>query len=220
MANSNFVVHNGLTVGPTTITASTGDINAASFTTPGNITASNAVITNVTVTGTLTGNVSATGNISASSVTATTATVSNIGTATPTSLTFFSNATPQATIDNRGNLTVVGSGLLGYGTGSGGNVVQATSKTTAVTLNKSAGRITTANTSMTTNQIMFFTLNNTQIGLDDVVIAHASGRNGAYFVTAVSANAGNANIRIVNTTAGTLAETVNINFAVIKTSQT
>jgi hypothetical protein len=86
MANSNFVVHNGLTVGPTTITASTGDINAAninasslttsgnisvanitaaSFTTPGNITASNAVITNVTVTGTLTG------NISASSVTAT-----------------------------------------------------------------------------------------------------------------------------------------------------
>jgi hypothetical protein len=134
-------------------------------------------------------------------------------------LTFFSNATPQATIDNRGNLTVVGSGLLGYSTGSGGNVVQATSKTTAVTLNKSAGRITTAATSMTTNQSMYFTLNNTQISANDVVVLNASGRNSAYLVTTQSVHAGNANVRIVNVTAGTLAETVDINFAVIKVTQ-
>jgi hypothetical protein len=49
MANSNFVVHNGLTVGPTTIDAATGAI-----TTTGNITAGNLSVTgNITVTNTV-----------------------------------------------------------------------------------------------------------------------------------------------------------------------
>lgn len=280
MANSNFVVHNGLTVGPTTITASTGNISTT------NISAASAVITNLTVNGTvpslsantatIAGNLTITGNgarirgdftstphinrlsfqttatndttsvsalpsgsgtqsqfiVNSSSdagntsrlrimanVTETQLSSDILGTGTYLPLVLQTNNATQVILDTRGNLAVVGSGLLGYGTGSGGNVVQATSKTTAVTLNKSAGRITTANTSMGTSVSMYFTLNNTQISANDVVVLNASGRNGAYLVTTQSVHAGNANVRIVNVTAGTLAETVDINFAVIKVTQ-
>ena len=43
-------------------------------------------------------------------------------------------------IDNAGNVLVTSSGGLGYGTGSGGTVTQATSRTTGVTLNKTKRR--------------------------------------------------------------------------------
>jgi hypothetical protein len=296
MANSNFVVHNGLTVGPTTITASTGNINAGNISSTGSITAvsisaTTAALTNVTISGTvpsisantinvstatIAGNLTITGNgsrilgdftstpqsnrlafqtsivdgtttlgvlpngagataqiVASSSSDATntararlTSTTTEaqlsadaVGTGNLLPLSFYTNNAAQVTLDTRGNLVVVGSGLLGYGIGSGGNIVQATSKTTAVTLNKSAGRITTANTSMGTGASIFFTLNNTQISANDVVVLNASGRNGAYLVTTQSVHTGNANVRIVNVTAGTLAETVDINFAVIKTTQ-
>jgi hypothetical protein len=66
MANGNFVVHNGLTVGPLTINATTGDI-----TTTGNITSTNAssievvntLTANTLTAGSSTGNITLTGNL-------------------------------------------------------------------------------------------------------------------------------------------------------------
>ena len=53
-----------------------------------------------------------------------------------------SSATERARIDSSGNVLVTNPAGLGYGTGSGGTVTQATSKSTTVVLNKPTGQIT------------------------------------------------------------------------------
>lgn len=57
----------------------------------------------------------------------------------------------------------------GYGVGAGGTVTQLTSRTTAVTINKSSGQITTFNSSMTSGQITSFTVNNSVVGQWDTI---------------------------------------------------
>lgn len=113
---------------------------------------------------------------------------------------------------------------LGYavGVGAGGSVTQNTSKTTAVTLNKLTGTILTASTSMTgPNGQTSFTCNNSLVGMRDLVIANVanSGVYGDYFVTATALN-GSIIFTLRLSITGTLAEQVNIAFAVIKGSVT
>ncbi len=67
-----------------------------------------------------------------------------------------------------GNLLAIG-GVLGYGVGVGGTVVQATSKYTAVTLNKPSGQITMHNASLAAGATARFVLYNTCIGASDEV---------------------------------------------------
>jgi len=113
--------------------------------------------------------------------------------------------------------TVYASSELGYSAAAQGTVTQLTDKSTAVTLNKSAGQITMNNANLATVTTVSFTLNNTTIGAKDtLVVCIASGATvGAYLVYVSNLAAGSATITLRNFTAGTLGEAVVVNFAVI-----
>ena len=113
--------------------------------------------------------------------------------------------------------TVYGSSEIGYSSAAQGTVTQATSKSTGVTLNKSMGKITMNAASLAAGASVTFTLTNSTISANDVVIASISGGGtaGAYWPYVSSQAAGSAVIGLWNSTAGALAEAVVINFAVI-----
>jgi hypothetical protein len=107
---------------------------------------------------------------------------------------------------------------IGYTAAAQGTVTQATDKSTAVTLNKSAGRITMNNASLTTATNATFTLNNSFISANDTVILTISGGQataGSYNVFANSLGTGTVSITLRNISGGTLSEAVVINFAII-----
>ena len=106
---------------------------------------------------------------------------------------------------------------LGYATSAQGTVTQATSKSTAVTLNKSAGRITMNAASLGAGASVTFTLNNSTISTNDVVIVNVGGGGtaGAYWPYVSSVSAGSAVIGLWNSTGGALLEAVILNFAII-----
>jgi hypothetical protein len=107
---------------------------------------------------------------------------------------------------------------LGYSAAAQGAVTQLTSKSTAVTLNNSAGRITMNNASLATATNATFTLNNTTISANDAVILTISGGQataGSYNAFANALAAGTVSITLRNISGGTLSEAIVINFAVI-----
>ena len=108
-------------------------------------------------------------------------------------------------------------GELGYTAAAQGTVVQATNKGTAVTLNKPAGRITMNAVSLGATTNVSFTLNNTYLSSNDILILNlAAGATGSsYNLWVDSLSAGAASITLRNTTGGALAEAVGINFAII-----
>lgn len=116
-----------------------------------------------------------------------------------------------------GSDQIYSGGELGYTAAAQGTVTQATDKSTAVTLNKSAGRITMNAASLGATTNVSFTLNNSYISSNDILILTISGGAtvGAYNVWVNSMSAGSASITLRNTTAGALAEAVIINFALI-----
>jgi hypothetical protein len=110
---------------------------------------------------------------------------------------------------------------IGYATGAGGAVVQATSRTTGVAINRICGQITTNTTSLAAEAAAAFTVTNSIVAVGDVVVACIrSGSNGgmtAVQVTTVAAGSFVLNVMNNNVAAGT-AETgaIIINFAIIK----
>jgi len=114
--------------------------------------------------------------------------------------------------------TVYATSEIGYSAAAQGTVTQATSKSTAVTLDKSAGRITMNNASLATATNATFTLNNSTISANDAVILTISGGQttpGSYNVFANSLAAGSVSITLRNISGGSLSEAVVINFAII-----
>ena len=114
--------------------------------------------------------------------------------------------------------TVYATSEIGYSAAAHGAVTQATSKSTAVTLDKSAGRITMNNASLATSTNATFTLNNSIIGANDAVILTISGGQttpGSYNVFANSLTAGSVSITLRNISGGSLSEAVVINFAIV-----
>jgi hypothetical protein len=113
---------------------------------------------------------------------------------------------------------LVVSGALGYGTGTGGTVTQATSKSTGVTLNKSCGRITMNAANLAAGVAVSFTLTNSVIAADDVVVTciKSGATAGAYLLEVDAVGAGSCQISLRNHSGGPLAEAVVLNFAVIK----
>lgn len=109
-------------------------------------------------------------------------------------------------------------GGIGYATGAGGTVIQATNKATAVTLNKVTGLITMNNAALNAGVIVSFVLNDSLIAATDLIaITHESGGTlGAYTVNARATGAGTAAIDIRNNTAGNLSEALVLRFAVLK----
>ena len=113
--------------------------------------------------------------------------------------------------------TMYASTELGYASGAQGAVTQATSKSTGVTLNKSAGQITMDAASLATATNVTFTLTNSLLSAKDVLILNVSGAatSGAYNCWVSSMTAGSATITLRNISGGSLSEAVVLNFAII-----
>jgi hypothetical protein len=130
-----------------------------------------------------------------------------------------------ATTDTNGNLVLSPNGTgeihvtgkLGYSSG-GGTVTQATSKTTAVTLNAKSGQITMHNGALADDATAAFTLTNSFIGQYDVVIINVAsvGTVGAYQLTVGAVAAGSCSISVLNVSGGSLSQAIRLNFAIIK----
>ena len=168
----------------------------------GTATGTNTGDQTITLTGDVTG--SGTGSFVTTFKTSPSFTTPIIGAATGTSL--------SAT----GAITSSGGGI-GYATGNGGTVTQATSKATGVTLNKLAGDITLNAASLAAATVVSFTLTNSTIAATDIIyLQHqTTGTFGAYTLSGRTA-AGSAVISIRNNTAGALAEAIVIKYIVIK----
>lgn len=110
---------------------------------------------------------------------------------------------------------------IGYASGAGSTVTQATNRTTGVTINAICGTITTNNTSLAAEASAAFTVTNSSVAIGDVVVvSQRSGAVGAMtdvYVSAVAAGSFQITVANNNVAAGT-AETgaIVINFAVIK----
>ena len=113
--------------------------------------------------------------------------------------------------------TVYASTEIGYAAGAQGAVTQATSKSTGVTLNASAGQITMNNASLATATNVTFTLTNSTLSAKDVLILNVSGAatSGAYNCWVSSMTAGSATITLRNISGGSLSEAVVLNFAIL-----
>jgi hypothetical protein len=120
--------------------------------------------------------------------------------------------------DISGSDVIESSGTLGYTAAAQGTVTQLTSKSTAVTLNKSAGSITMNNASLATATNATFTFNNSLISANDTVILTIAGGQatpGSYNVFANALAAGSVSISLRNISGGSLSEAIVINFALI-----
>jgi len=129
----------------------------------------------------------------------------------------------QVVYNNAGALA---GGNLGYNTTTGafgyingtGTITQATNKATGVTLNTPSGQITLNGAALAADTTVSFTLTNSSITANDVLILNhlSGGTAGSYLLNAQSA-AGSASINVRNITAGSLSEAIVLGFAVIKT---
>jgi len=106
---------------------------------------------------------------------------------------------------------------LGYTAAAQGTVTQLTDKSTAVTLNKSAGQITMNNAQLNATTNVTFTLNNSTVSAKDVVVLSVSSgaTAGAYNCWVSGKGTGTVTITVRNISGGNLSEAVVINFAVI-----
>lgn len=142
----------------------------------------------------------------------------NITTATNTQT--LTNKTLTAPTINAATLTGIvlqtSANGLGYGTGAGGTVTQATDKTTAVTLNKPTGQVTTAASALAANTAVSFSVNNSNVAATDIVTISTASAGAAYRIEVQRVSAGAFSIRITNITAGSLSDAITFSFAVIK----
>lgn len=123
-----------------------------------------------------------------------------------------------AKFDVSGNVLATAASL-GYGSGAGGTVTQATSKSTTVSLDKPVGRITMNAASLAASTTVGFSFNCSFIQATDnllLTIVDASVSSSQNYNLWASVGGGGALIRLRNISAGALAEAVQINYAVIK----
>ena len=116
--------------------------------------------------------------------------------------------------------TMYASQEIGYSAAAQGTVTQATDKSTGVTLNKSAGRITMNNAALAGGAAVSFTLTNSTISTNDTIIVCVSSVTtgssaGAYTSYVSNMTAGSASITLRNLSATSYSEAVIINFSII-----
>lgn len=138
---------------------------------------------------------------------------------------FSNNNITSMTLGASGEITGVNaikssspSGGVGYTTGAGGSVTQATSKTTGVALNTVTGQVTLNNAALAAATTVCFTLTNSAIAAADAMTTSiASGATaGAYTLQVEAVSAGSARLCLNNRSAGSLSEAVVINYSVMK----
>lgn len=108
---------------------------------------------------------------------------------------------------------------VGYATGTGGAVTQATSKSTGVTLDKLCGQITMNNAALAAGAVVSFVLSNATIDDGDVpvvTINSGSASRGTYRIGISQVDPGNCVIDVHNVSGGSLSEALVLNFAIIK----
>ena len=107
---------------------------------------------------------------------------------------------------------------LGYTNEGYGTVTQQNNKATGVTINKTAGTITTANAQMAPNAKVAFVVTNSQVSaLDTVIVNIASGATAtfAYLIAVVTVTDGAFTINLDNVSSNAYTDTLKINFAVL-----
>jgi hypothetical protein len=107
---------------------------------------------------------------------------------------------------------------LGYTVAAQGSVTQDTSKSTAVTLNKSAGTVTMNGAQLNATTSVNFTLNNSYLSANDAIIlsiVSGTATPGSYTLWVTGISAGAATITLRNITAGNLSESVVFNFVIV-----
>lgn len=121
----------------------------------------------------------------------------------------------SGTLTFSGAVLSSGTGGIGYATGAGGAVTQATSRTTGVTLNKTSGAITMFTAAGSATPASFTVTNSTVAATDTIILNIKSGATNTYFyfVTAVAAGSF---VVTFWTTGGTASDTPVINYNVIK----
>lgn len=132
----------------------------------------------------------------------------SLGAITPTSVTASGSIKSSAA-----------SGGIGYQTGAGGTITQATSKSTGVTLNTMCGSITVNAAALAATTTVTFTVTNSQVAATDgVVVTMKSGNAtaGTYQVWPEAIAAGSFKINVRNMSAGSLSEAITLTFVIIK----
>jgi hypothetical protein len=124
-----------------------------------------------------------------------------LGAATATSLT------------TTGAIVSTGTAGIGYATGAGGTVVQGTSRTTGVTLNKRCGTISMFSAAGSATAATF-TVTNSTVGANDVIILNQASGTNLYDFRVTAVTAGSFSITFL-TSGGTATDAPVINFAVI-----
>lgn len=122
------------------------------------------------------------------------------------------------TIETSGNVLAT-RGAIGYGAGAGGTVVQATSKSTGVTLNKPTGQITMNGGALAAGGIVRFTFSNSFIGDTDEVsvwISDLIGAASAHTVWVDGVGGGACGICVKNIATFSLSLPIKIGFTVRK----
>lgn len=107
---------------------------------------------------------------------------------------------------------------IGYTGAALGTVTQATSKSTGVTLNTSAGKITMNNAALASVTNVSFTLTNSKLGPNDVVIVNVAGgvaSNATYNCWVSGQTTGSCDFVLRNISGGSLSEAVVLNYAII-----
>jgi len=117
------------------------------------------------------------------------------------------------------NATVIyAASQLGYTNAGYGTVTQQNNKATGVTINKTAGTITTANAQMAPNAKVAFIVTNSQVSaLDTIIVNIASGATAtfAYLIAVVTVTDGAFTINLDNVSSNAYTDTLKINFAIL-----
>ena len=114
--------------------------------------------------------------------------------------------------------TIYATQQLGYTNGAHGTVTQSGNKATGVTLNKTAGTITTSNAQMAPSAEVAFVVTNSQVSaLDTVIVNIASGATAtfAYVITVVTVTDGAFTINLSNVSNNAYTDTLKINFSIL-----
>ena len=210
---TNLAVPSGKTLTITGTITGSGPIG-----TTGTLSSGSFLTGSITTTGSLTvsGSFTASGASTLATLSATTATISTLTVTTENA-----GTASISTLTVAGTLRAISpTAGIGYGAGSGSTSTQLTSKATAVTINAVSGQITLNTASLASATNVSFTLTNSAIGANDVLIPAISsgGTLGAYQVWVSAIGTGSASLTVRNATAGTLTESPVIGFVVIKGS--
>ena len=154
------------------------------------------------------------GNISACTSTSMVMVTPVLGTPTSGNISNCTGSPTLTSLTASGTIVSIGTAGIGYATGAGGTVAQATSRTTGVTLNKTTGAITLVSAAGSATAATF-TVTNSTVAATDVIILNQKSGTDLYdlMVTAVAAGSFNITFR---TTGGATTETPVFSFAVIK----